>query len=100
MTEGLFPRRVLTDPFLEGVATVIFDEVHERSLELDTGLALALSAQRNLRETLRIIAMSASLEGDAFSQLMRAAQITCGGGGNFHLPCNMSRATSSHQTTS
>ncbi|MEE8657925.1 ATP-dependent helicase HrpB [Acetobacteraceae bacterium EV16G] len=78
MTEGLFLRRVLTDPFLEGVSTVIFDEVHERSLELDTGLALALSAQRNLRETLRIIAMSATLESDAFSQLMQAAQITCG----------------------
>lgn len=79
MTEGVFLRRVLTNPFLEGVSTVIFDEVHERSLELDTSLALALSAQRNLRETLRIIAMSATLESDAFSQLMRAAQITCEG---------------------
>lgn len=79
MTEGLFLRRILTDPFLDGVDAVIFDEAHERSLDLDTSLALTLSAQKHLRTDLRVIVMSATLEGDAFSQLMDAEQIHCKG---------------------
>ncbi|MBI1360023.1 MAG: ATP-dependent helicase HrpB [Alphaproteobacteria bacterium] len=61
VTEGVFTRMILADPALEGVAGVMFDEFHERSLDADEGLALALDAQSVLREDLRIIVMSATL---------------------------------------
>ena len=62
ITDGLFTRRLLADPSLEGVSAVIFDEIHERSLNADLGLALALEAQAVFREDLHIIAMSATLD--------------------------------------
>jgi ATP-dependent helicase HrpB len=61
VTEGVFSRMILSDPALEGIAAVIFDEFHERSLDADEGLAFALDAQSVLREDLRIIVMSATL---------------------------------------
>lgn len=61
VTEGVFTRMVLSDPALEGVAAVLFDEVHERSLDGDEGLAFALDAQSVLREDLRVVLMSATL---------------------------------------
>lgn len=70
MTEGIFRRRIQEDPALEGVSAVLFDEVHERSLEGDFGLALALDAQGGLREDIRLLAMSATLDGARFSRLM------------------------------
>ena len=63
MTEGVFTRMILDDPALEGVAAVLFDEFHERSLDADLGLALALDAQQGLREDLRLLVMSATLDG-------------------------------------
>ena len=54
---------ILDDPALEGVAAVLFDEFHERSLDADLGLALALDAQGGLREDLRLLVMSATLDG-------------------------------------
>src|SRR5271155_5451774 len=63
VTEGVFTRMILDDPALEGVAGVLFDEFHERSLDADLGLALALDAQRGLREDLRLLVMSATLDG-------------------------------------
>ncbi len=63
VTEGVFTRMILDDPSLEGVAAVLFDEFHERSLDADLGLALALDAQQALREDLRLLAMSATLDG-------------------------------------
>ncbi|MEM9573177.1 MAG: ATP-dependent helicase HrpB [Pseudomonadota bacterium] len=62
VTDGLFTRRVLADPELKGVSAVIFDEIHERSLSADLGLALALESQHALREDLHILAMSATLD--------------------------------------
>ncbi len=62
ITDGLFVRRLLADPELSGVACVVFDEVHERSLNVDLGLALAMEAQEALREDLRLILMSATLD--------------------------------------
>ncbi len=62
ITEGLLTSRLLSDPGLTGVACVIFDEVHERSLEADVALALVLDLQRGLRPELRILAMSATAE--------------------------------------
>jgi ATP-dependent helicase HrpB len=62
VTEGVFARMILDDPELGGVSTVIFDEFHERSLDADFGLALALDVQSALREDLRILVMSATLD--------------------------------------
>ncbi len=62
ITDGLFTRRLLADPELSGVSAVIFDEVHERGLNTDLGLALCLEAQSALRDDLMILAMSATLD--------------------------------------
>lgn len=70
VTEGIFVNRIQADPELAGVAAVLFDEVHERSLDSDFGLALALDAQAALRPDLRLIAMSATLDGTRFLALM------------------------------
>ena len=63
ITDGVFTRMILDDPELNGVGMVIFDEFHERSLDADFGLALALDAQEGLRNDLRILVMSATLDG-------------------------------------
>ncbi len=70
MTQGIFRNRVAADPELPGVSAVLFDEVHERSIDGDFGLALALDAQAGLRPDLRLIAMSATLDGARFAALM------------------------------
>lgn len=70
LTEGIFRNMIIADPELSGISAVIFDEVHERSLDSDFGLALALEAQSAFRPDLRLIAMSATLDGDRFSKLM------------------------------
>ncbi|GAA0297183.1 ATP-dependent helicase HrpB [Sphingomonas oligophenolica] len=70
VTEGIFVNRIQADPELAGVSAVLFDEVHERSLDSDFGLALALDAQGALRPDLRLVAMSATLDGARFSALM------------------------------
>ncbi len=72
MTEGIFRNRIQADPELAGVSAVLFDEVHERSLDSDFGLALALDAQAALRPDLRLVAMSATLDGERFAALMGA----------------------------
>ena len=70
MTEGIFVNRIQADPELPGISAVLFDEVHERSLDSDFGLALALDAQGGLRQDLRLLAMSATLDGARFAALM------------------------------
>ena len=70
LTEGIFVRRIQDDPELGGVSAVLFDEVHERSLDSDFGLALALDAQAALRPDLRIVPMSATLDGTRFAALL------------------------------
>ncbi len=72
LTEGIFRNRIQADPELPGVSAVLFDEVHERSLDSDFGLALALDAQSALRPDLRLIAMSATLDGARYAALMDA----------------------------
>jgi ATP-dependent helicase HrpB len=74
VTEGILTRRLQRDPGLEGVGLVIFDEFHERSLQADLGLALALDARRHLRPELRLLVMSATLDGERVAALL-------GGGG-------------------
>ena len=75
VTEGIFTARIQRDPELAGVSAVLFDEVHERSLDGDFGLALALDAQAGLREDLRLVAMSATLDGARFAALMDGAPV-------------------------
>lgn len=70
LTEGIFRNRIQDDPELSGVSAVLFDEVHERSLDSDFGLALALDAQGALSPDLRLVAMSATLDGARFAALM------------------------------
>ena len=75
ITEGVFTRLVLDDPSLEGVAAVLFDEFHERSLDADLGLALARDAQQGLREDLRLLVMSATLDGARVAALLGNAPV-------------------------
>jgi ATP-dependent helicase HrpB len=72
LTEGIFRNHIQADPELPGVSAVLFDEVHERSLDSDFGLALALDVQAALRPDLRLVAMSATLDGTRFADLMDA----------------------------
>jgi len=75
VTEGIFTRRILDDPELAGVAAVLFDEFHERSLDADLGLALARDAQQGLREDLRLLVMSATLDGARVAKLLGDAPV-------------------------
>jgi ATP-dependent helicase HrpB len=75
VTEGVFTRMILDDPSLEGAAAALFDEFHERSLDADLGLALALDAQHGLREDLRILVMSATLDGARVRALLGGAPL-------------------------
>ena len=79
ITEGLLVRRLQSDPGLEGVCAVIFDEAHERHLDTDLGLALCLDMQAGLRPELRLLAMSATLDGGAFARLLNAPLIESAG---------------------
>lgn len=71
VTEGILTRRLQQDPELSGVCAVIFDEYHERSLQADLGLALCLDVQRGLREDLKLIVMSATLDGARVADLLQ-----------------------------
>ena len=70
MTHGVYLSRIQADPELDGVAAVLFDEVHERSLDSDLALALTLDAAKELRPNLRILPMSATLDGERFARLL------------------------------
>ena len=75
VTEGVFTRMLQSDPALEGVAAVLFDEFHERSLHADTGLAFALDSQENLSPELRLLVMSATLDGAGVARLLGNAPV-------------------------
>ena len=75
VTEGVLTRRLQRDPTLDGVGLVIFDEFHERSLDADLGLALTLRTQGLVRDDLRILVMSATLDGEAVAALLGGAPI-------------------------
>jgi ATP-dependent RNA helicase HrpB len=83
VTEGVFTRMILDDPELDGVGAVLFDEFHERSLDADLGLALALDCQRGFRADLRLLAMSATLDGARVAQILRDAPIVASEGRAF-----------------
>ena len=80
VTEGVFTRMILDDPMLDGIGAVLLDEFHERSLDADLALALALDAQKGLREDLRLVVMSATLDhGRVAAMLGNAPVIACEG---------------------
>ena len=75
VTEGVFTRLILDDPSLESIAAVLFDEFHERSLDADLGLALARDAQQGLRQDLKLLVMSATLDGARVAALLGNAPV-------------------------
>ncbi len=74
VTEGVLTRMIQSDPELSGISMVMFDEFHERSLHADTGLALCLEIQQALRDDLKLVVMSATLDGQALQQLLPEAR--------------------------
>jgi ATP-dependent RNA helicase HrpB len=83
VTEGVFQRMITDDPELSGVGVVLFDEFHERSLDADFGLALALDVRDGLRDDLRILVMSATLEGARVAALLGDAPVIESSGRTF-----------------
>src|SRR5689334_3956853 len=83
VTEGVFTRLVIDDPTLDGVAAVLFDEFHERSLDADLGLALARDAQRGLREDLKLLVMSATIDGARIARHLGEAPVIASEGRAF-----------------
>ncbi|RTL53663.1 MAG: ATP-dependent helicase HrpB [Bradyrhizobiaceae bacterium] len=83
VTEGIFARQILDDPELTGIAVVLFDEFHERSLDADLGLALARDAQQGLRDDLRLLVMSATLDGARVAALLGDAPVIASEGRAF-----------------
>src|ERR1700733_7799807 len=75
VTEGIFTRMILDDPMLNGVAAVLFDEFHERSLDADLGLALASDVQQGLRDDLKLLVMSATIDGARVARLLGNAPV-------------------------
>ena len=83
VTEGVLTRMLQNDPALEGVGAVIFDEFHERSLQADLGLALVLDARENLAPDLKVLVMSATLDGEAVARLLGDAPVVTSEGRMF-----------------
>jgi ATP-dependent helicase HrpB len=75
MTEAIFVSTLLSDPELAGVSAILFDEAHERHLDSDLGLALAIESQAVLRQDLRLVVMSATLDGARFASLLGTAPV-------------------------
>jgi len=83
VTEGIFTRMIVDDPVLTGIAAVLFDEFHERSLDADLGLALARDAQQGLHEDLKILVMSATIDGARVAALLGGAPVIESSGRSF-----------------
>ena len=83
VTEGIFTRLILDDPSLDGIAAVLFDEFHERSLDADLGLALARDAQKGLRDDLKLLVMSATIDGARVASLLDGAPVVESEGRSF-----------------
>ncbi len=83
VTEGVFTGLILDDPSLDGVGAVLFDEFHERSLDADLGLALARDAQQGLREDLRLVVMSATIDGARIAKALGDAPVIASEGRAF-----------------
>lgn len=95
VTEGILTRMIQNDPFLEGVAMVIFDEFHERSIHADLGLALCLEIQRQVRHDLKIVVMSATLDHLSLSKVLGDAPLVSSSGSSFPVEVFYSEASGS-----
>ncbi len=100
VTEGILTRMIQDDPLLEGVGALLFDEFHERHLSADLGLALALDVQAQLREDLRLVVMSATLDGERLARLLDAPRL-CSEGRSFpvavsHFPARREESLEAH----
>lgn len=82
VTEGILTRMIQDDPALEGIGALLFDEFHERHLAGDLGLALALDVQAGLREDLRLVVMSATLDGERLAAFLDAPRLSSAGRGH------------------
>ena len=85
ITEGVFTGLILDDPSLDGIGAVLFDEFHERSLDADLGLALARDAQQGLREDLRLVVMSATIDGARIANALGDAPVIASEGRAFEV---------------
>jgi len=85
VTEGILTRMLQDDPCLAGIGCVIFDEFHERSLNADLGLALCIESQQNLREDLRLVVMSATLDMQPIAKLLGGAPTVAARGRSFEV---------------
>jgi ATP-dependent helicase HrpB len=83
VTEGILLRLLQDDPSLDGIGIVIFDEFHERSLDGDLGLALTLETRHHLRDDLRLLVMSATLDGEPIARLLDGAPVVTSAGRSF-----------------
>lgn len=83
VTEGVLARRLYTDPLLEDTGIVIFDEFHERNLHSDVGLALCFDLQQGLRDDLKMLIMSATIESESLASLLNGAPVICSRGRSF-----------------
>ncbi len=79
VTEGILTRMIQDDPMLDGIGAILFDEFHERHLAGDLGLALALDVQAQVRDDLRIVVMSATLDGEKLARFLDAPRLTSEG---------------------
>ena len=83
VTEGVLTRRLQSDPMLTGIGLVIFDEFHERSIHADLGLALTIDVQRELRQDLRLLIMSATLDAGTIGELLETSRVITAEGKQF-----------------
>ncbi|MGY4514574.1 ATP-dependent helicase HrpB [Lysobacter sp. HA18] len=79
VTEGILTRMIQDDPMLDGIGAILFDEFHERHMAADLGLALALDVQSQLRDDLRIVVMSATLDGERLANFLDAPRLSSEG---------------------
>ncbi|OIN16755.1 ATP-dependent helicase HrpB [Shewanella indica] len=100
ITEGVLTRMIQQDPELKGVAMIIFDEIHERHLSTDLGLALALEVQASLRDDLHLLAMSATLEGLPLHTLMPDAKLLASEGRSYPVTTAYSAALAQRRSGS
>jgi ATP-dependent helicase HrpB len=99
VTEGILTRLVQEDPTLDGIAAVVFDEFHERSLNADLGLALVLHSRRLVRPDLRMVVMSATLDGAAVARLLDNAPVVTTSGRQYPVDTRHAPIVSSGRRT-
>jgi ATP-dependent helicase HrpB len=92
VTEGILTRMIQSDPELSGIGLIVFDEFHERSLDAELGLAFALEVQQSIREDLKLLVMSATLNSEAISKLLGNAPIVKSEGRSFPVSVEYSPA--------